>query len=89
MKCKYCAEYIRRAEKIENFDVACRALELDPKRESDWPAIVKALGSIGQFGTIRLARGYPNEKYKALADEKTFAVVAAVGLRFYWMMLDV
>ena len=59
-------------------------MKLDPNRESQWPAIVKALGMIGQFGTIRLARRFP-----FVTDEKTFLMVARVGLEFYWVMLDV
>lgn len=84
MACKYCAEYMRRAAKIENFEAACAALRLDPKKESEWPVIVKSLGMIGQFGTIRLARRFP-----FVTDEDTFRMVAKVGLHFYWMMLDV
>ncbi len=85
MTTKFCAEYIRRARrKIEHFDEACAALKLDPNRESQWPAIVKALGMIGQFGTIRLARRFP-----FVTDEKTFLMVARAGLEFYWVMLDV
>ncbi len=85
MTTKFCAEYIRRARgKVAHFDEACAALKLDPNKESQWPAIVKALGMIGQFGTIRLARRFP-----FVTDEKTFLMVARVGLEFYWVMLDV
>ena len=85
MTTRFCAEYIRRArEKIAHFEEACRALQLDPAKESQWPAIVKALGMIGQFGTIRLARRFP-----FVTDEKTFAMVAQAGLEFYWVMLEV
>ena len=68
MACKYCADYIARGLKdVENFEKACEALRLDPHKQSDWEAIVRAMVMIGQFGTIRLARRFP-----FVTDEKTF-----------------
>ena len=60
MSCRYCAEYIRRADqRVKNFREACRILKLNPDKKEDEEAIVKALGGIGQFGSIRLARRFP------------------------------
>ena len=43
MACKYCADYIARGLKdVENFEKACEALRLDPHKQSDWEAIVRA-----------------------------------------------
>ena len=84
MACKYCAQYIARAEReVEHFEDACRALRLDPKNSRDHEAIVRGLTNIGQFGTIRLARRYP-----FVTNEEEFRMVADVGLHFYWMTLD-
>ena len=84
MACKYCADYIARGLKdVENFEKACEALRLDPHKQSDWEAIVRAMVMIGQFGTIRLARRFP-----FVTDEKTFLMVARTALNFYWMTLD-
>ena len=84
MACKYCSQYIARAFKeVERFEDACRALRLDPKKTSDYEAIVRGLTGIGQFGTIRLARRYP-----FVTNEEDFRMVAEVGLHFYWMTLD-
>ena len=84
MACKYCADYIARGLKdVENFEKACEALRLDPHKQSDWEAIVRAMVMIGQFGTIRLARRFP-----FVTAEKTFLMVARTALNFYWMTLD-
>ena len=51
MACKYCSQYIARAFKeVERFEDACRALRLDPKKSTDYEAIVRGLTGIGQFG---------------------------------------
>ena len=84
MACKYCSQYIARAFKeVERFEDACCALRLDPKKTSDYEAIVRGLTGIGQFGTIRLARRYP-----FVTNEEDFRMVAEVGLHLYWMTLD-
>ena len=44
---------------------------------------MQALTSIGQFGTIRLARKYPD-----VTDEAVFQKVARTALEFYWLVLD-
>lgn len=84
MSCRYCAEYIRRADqRVKNFREACRILKLNPDKKEDEEAIVKALGGIGQFGSIRLARRFP-----WVTDESEFHLVTIAGLHFYWMLLD-
>lgn len=84
MTCRYCAEYIRRADKrVENFREACRILKLNPDSKEDEETIVRAFASIGQFGSIRLARRYP-----WVTDEAEFHLVTIAGLHFYWMLLD-
>jgi len=84
MNCRYCADYIKRAHaEVADFERACQILKLDPRREEDFEAIIKALSAIGQFGAIRLARRYPWVK-----DESDFHLVTIVGLHFYWMTLD-
>ncbi len=84
MASKYAAQYMERAKKeIKNFEAACRILNFDPGKESDYEPIVKAMVGIGQFGTIRLARRFP-----FVTDEEQFLMVADVGLHFYWMTLD-
>ena len=82
--CKYCCRYMERARReVENFDEACRILHMNPKSELEWPNIVKAFTMIGQFGTIRLARAFPE-----VTDEAQFHLVAQTALHFYWMILE-
>ncbi len=82
--CKYCARFVRKGvEKIANFEAVCAILNLDPKKSRDQNEIVHALTSIGQFGTIRLARKYPH-----VTDEAQFQMVARTALEFYWLVLD-
>ena len=82
--CKYCAEFVRKGiQKVPRFEEVCATLKLDPKKRSDQAEIVQALTSIGQFGTIRLARKYPD-----VTDEAVFQKVARTALEFYWLVLD-
>lgn len=82
--CKYCADFIRKGlEKVPHFEEVCAILRLDPKKRKDQSEIVPALTSIGQFGTIRLARKYP-----FVTDEAQFQMVARTALEFYWLVLD-
>ena len=82
--CKYCAEFVRKGiQKVPHFEEVCATLKLDPKKRSDQAEIVQALTSIGQFGTIRLARKYPD-----VTDEAVFQKVARTALEFYWLVLD-
>jgi hypothetical protein len=82
--CKYCAEFVRKGiQKVPHFEEVCATLKLDPKKRSDQSEIVQALTSIGQFGTIRLARKYPD-----VTDEAVFQKVARTALEFYWLVLD-
>lgn len=84
MACKYCAQYVARALKeVPNFEKACRALQLNPANPADAENILKSMGQIGQFGTIRLARKFP-----FVTDEAEFQMVARTALEFYWMLLD-
>jgi len=82
--CKYCAEFVRKGlAKVPHFEEVCAILHLDPKKRQDQSEIVQALASIGQFGTIRLARKYP-----FVTDEAQFQMVARTALEFYWLVLD-
>ena len=84
MSCKYCSQYIARALKeVPNFEASCVILHLDPRKPSDAEPILNALGQIGQFGSIRLARKFP-----FVTDEAQFQMVARTALEFYWMLLD-
>ena len=80
----YAALYVKRAfREVPDFERACKILKLDANDPAQYPAIVKALCAIGQFGTIRLARKFP-----FVTNEEEFRLTALVGLRFYWVVLD-
>lgn len=83
-KTPYCTGYVERALKeIEEFRYCCSVLQMNPDNPAEHKKIMKAFCAIGQFGTIRLARKFPEVK-----NEKDFLLLYRIGLRFYWMVLD-
>lgn len=81
---KYGPVYIQKAfETVQHFREVCGYLGYNPEDPSQFDAIVKALCDIGQFGTNRLARKYPQ-----VNNEENFRLTSRVALNFYWMVLD-
>lgn len=80
----YAEIYVKKAlAEVENFELACGYLGYDPHDPQQYEIIVKSLCAIGQFGTIRLARKFPQVK-----NEEHFRLTHLVGLHFYWLVID-
>lgn len=84
MACKHCQAYMAKAiATIPDFEAACALVNINPRSEVGAEKLVREFGNAGQFGTIRLARTWPD-----ITDEVQFRMLARVTRDFYWMMLD-
>lgn len=80
----YAEIYVKKAlAEVEDFERVCGFLGYDPHRPEEYETIVKSFCAIGQFGTIRLARKFPQVK-----NEDNFRLTHLVAMHFYWMVID-